>query len=174
MRRALAGLLALALSGCYEDTCAVAGSQDSAELEDRNVEAHLVSTMTLDAELSEPEQDAARRAAELWGNATNGRVQITLDLGVPTEHFAVRRAAPDVLKPGMLAGSTLTVIHIGPGLQDSGYMQGSLVHEFGHYLGLGHEPERPNDIMYPCTHAGMPDEPTPDALQDFGELYGEK
>lgn len=171
MKRLIVALFALGAAGCYEDTCPIAGHQDPAEVEDRSVETHLVSTLTLDTRLSPAEQDAALRAAELWGSATNGRVQITLSPGDPEEHFAVRRAEPGVLQPGMLAGSTLTVIHIGTGLEGSGYMQGSLVHEFGHYLGLGHEPDRPNDIMYPCTHSGMPDAPTPDALRDFDQLY---
>lgn len=171
MKRVLGMLAALAVAGCYEDECNPMYCVDPSENADNWSLSHLRSTLSLDPELSEREQSAAIQAAQSWQAALGSSVQISLVPGEATERFAVRRARPGELKPGMLASARGTVIAIGESLEGSGYLQGGLTHEFGHYLGLGHEPELPDDIMYPCTHDGMPSVPTPDAVHDLQKLY---
>jgi len=131
---------------------------------------HIDSKVTVDSSLSNKELAAVSRAVELWHDATGGKVNIELTIGetLPGQRFVVRRALPGELEPNMLASYFNDNIRIGEGAQ--GELDGILVHEFGHYLGLGHE-DVTSSIMYPCAYGGMPEAPTPDAIADLKAIY---
>ncbi len=165
--------LLLLVTGCGTN-CPPQYCVDRGDNADVWLGSHLRSTLTIDSRLSVAEIDAATAAADSWESATGGRVKISFVTSddIP-DNFVVTRARDQDLLPGELAFTSGSVVAIGASLEASGYLQQSLVHEFGHYLGLGHEPDLPNDIMYPCTHEGMPSVPTPDALHDLRVLYEE-
>jgi hypothetical protein len=164
---------ALLLAGCYKETCDPGCCVDPAQNEDTRLDSHVKSTLALDASLTQEEQSAAMAAADAWAKATDGQVSISLSVvdDVP-DSFTVRRAPSGVLKPKMVASTKDSVISLDADLSTSEFLRPALVHEFGHYLGLGDEPDLPDDIMYPCTHEDMPGKPTPDALHDLRVLYG--
>jgi hypothetical protein len=171
-------LLMLLGVGCVEGPCekkyGTCPASLPADQEDDWRGSNLDSTLTLDPSLSDAELEATANAVEAWGKATNGKVRIKLVMGeadnLPT-HAVVRRAHAGELKDGELASTGTTILSLGEGLGDNPYIQSVLMHEFGHYLGLGHEPELFDDIMYPYTHDGMAVDATPDALGDLKELY---
>lgn len=171
-------LLALASVGCVEGPCEKKYGTCPALLpedqEDTWRGSNLESKMVVDPSLSEAELEAVFAAGDAWSKATKGKVKVTFEIGeegaLPPSYI-VRRAHAGELKAGELAATGSTNISLGEGLSDNQYIQSVLMHEFGHYLGLGHEPDVFEDIMYPYTREGMPVVPTSDALGDLKELY---
>lgn len=174
MRRLALALPALLLAGCYDAACDPQYCFDPSEITDNWVQSNLRSTLTLDPSLSEAELGAVFAAGDAWGEATNGEVDIKFVMGeegsLPA-HYVVRRAREGGLRPGELAATGTTIMILGDGLGENQHLRPVLLHEFGHYLGLGHEPDLPEDIMYPYTHEGMPSAPTADAVSDLRKLY---
>lgn len=170
-------LFAFATNGCITDDCSKQYMTCDTDLPADQVDmwrgSNLKATLTLDAELEPAVLDAALAAADGWREATQGRldVQFLMSEGSLPDRYVVRHAFDGELEPAELAAATTTRIIVSDGLGSSRWLQQSLSHEFGHYFGLGHEPDLVDDIMYPFTHEGMPSGPTPDALQDLKELY---
>lgn len=168
----------LLATGCHADECkpeyGTCPEPADESLRDVYVSNNLTSTLTLSPELSDAEIEAVIAAADAWREASGGKIDIQFVAtdGAMPERYVVRRAYDGELGKGQLAAYQATHIKIGAQLESNQYFHQSLVHEFGHFVGLGHEPELRDDIMYPYTHEGMPSAPTPDAVSDLKRLYG--
>lgn len=171
----LAGLLSLGLVGCHPDTCKPEyGCQLNIDDDpDRYLASHLVSEFTVDPSLRAEEVEALLAAADSWNLATDGKVRIRFAMmgegDVMPERMVVRRAVEGELEPKMLASYFAEAVRIRQDV-DARWLKPVLVHELGHFLGLGHEGD-PDSIMYPNVHHGMPEEPTADAVDDLAYLY---
>lgn len=170
-------LVLLLAAGCVEGPCEEKYGTCPSDLpEDQRDDwrgANLQSTLVLDPNLSQAELDAVLAAADAWESATRGKVRVACVVGdgeLPA-HNVVRCAHTDELKTAELASTGTTIMLLGSGLGANPHLRAVVMHEFGHYLGLGHEPDLLDDIMYPYTHDGMPESPTPDALSDLRDLY---
>ena len=162
-------LLVLVCIGCAEEVTRPGDQEDMRRVH------NLQSTLVIDPSLSTAELDAIFAASDAWTEATQGKVKLTFVIGeigkLPNTHV-VLRAPVGRLPPAELAATGSTFMFLSDELRSSPHMDSALVHEFGHYFGLGHEPDLPDDIMYPDTHVGMPTAPTADALDDLKVLYG--
>lgn len=168
-------LAALLLGGCSADDCSRAyGCRDGIEPSDAYEPDHLTATLTVDPELSAAEVEALTVAVDAWAEATEGRAAVRLVIAAPgqplPERFVVRRARAGELAANERAAYWRDALTLAPSLESGGYMTPSLVHELGHFFGLGHEDD-PADIMYARTHTGMAAAPTADALADLAAIY---
>lgn len=172
---ALLTLALLALSGCGADTCnRDHGCRDGIDAGDAYEPEHLRAQLIVDPELSAAEVEALHAAVDAWRAATSDRASVSLMLVEPgaalPERLVVRRARAGELTGKQHAAYYRDAIAIGPLLEASPHATAELVHELGHFFGLGHEDNRA-DVMYPFTHDAMPSGPTPDAIADLAAIY---
>ena len=176
MRIALAALIVLPLlTGCGGGGChREYGCWDGIEQGDRYEYGHVGATLTISPELTPGEVEALHTAVEAWADATAGRayvrLMLTSDADSLPERLVVRRAKAGELSSKERAAYHRDAIVIDNVLESTGYIVPALVHELGHFFGLGHESD-PNDIMFPHTHKGMPTAPTTDAVSDLAAIY---
>ncbi len=171
-------LMACLCVGCIESACekkyGTCPQLLPPEQEDHWRGENLQSTLSIDPSLEAVEIEAIKAAVDAWEEATDGRIHVELVLaeeGKLPKQAVVRRAQAAELKDGELAITYTTVMKLREGLSEHRHLNEVLLHEFGHYFGLGHEPDLLEDIMYPSTHRNMARMPTPDALDDLRELY---
>lgn len=130
---------------------------------------NIKATLAIDPELSPAEVDAVLTAAEAWREVSNGKVRLSFTYGAANA-WAIRKALPGQLPHGTVAWCGVDVITLGS-IGTGSLLRGAVLHELGHFLGLGHEPSLPEDIMYPYVSDNMPTSPTPDAVSDLRKLY---
>lgn len=176
MRPLLLALAAWLLLGCSVDPCynPMYCPGDGPDADTWQLD-HLKSTLVIDPVLEPDEVDAVLAAAAAWEAALPGRIHIEFVFLAADESVAnrsvVRRAWPrDHFADTWLATTDGSRIALSEQLRAHDYMGPALVHEFGHYFGLGHETDS-SDIMFPATTDHMPTGPTPKALADLDALY---